>query len=115
MDNKMAINTYLSTVESKKQTSKQNRNRIIDRYGDHLEGYQVGSGIGRMKEKVQGLRSTSKQLQKSHRDVRYSIGNGVAKELIHMTHGHEQWYGIECGNGGLDEQRKAKGGKLGQL
>ena len=20
----------------------------------------------------------------------YSIGNGVAKELIHMTHGHEQ-------------------------
>ena len=23
----------------------------------------------------------------------YSIGNGVAKELIHMTHGHEQWWG----------------------
>ena len=26
-------------------------------------------------------------------DVKYSIGNGAAKELIHMTHGHEQWWG----------------------
>ena len=23
-----------------------------------------------------------------------SIGNGVAKELIPMTHGHEQWWGV---------------------
>ena len=26
-------------------------------------------------------------------NVQYSIGNGVAKELTHMTHGHEQWWG----------------------
>ena len=26
-------------------------------------------------------------------DVKYSIGNGVAEELICMTHGHEQWCG----------------------
>ena len=26
-------------------------------------------------------------------DVKYSIGNGVAKELICMAHGHEQWSG----------------------
>ena len=26
--------------------------------------------------------------------VMYSIGNGLAKELICMTHGHEQWWGI---------------------
>ena len=26
-------------------------------------------------------------------DGRYSIGNGVAKEFIRMTHGHEQWWG----------------------
>ena len=25
--------------------------------------------------------------------MKYSIGNGVAKELICMTHGHEQRYG----------------------
>ena len=25
--------------------------------------------------------------------MKYNIGNGVAKELICMTHGHEQWWG----------------------
>ena len=28
-----------------------------------------------------------------HGDVKYSVGNGGAKELIHMTHGHEQGCG----------------------
>ena len=49
-------------------------------------------GIG---EEAKGLRSTNKQSQNSHSDVKYSIGNGVAKELICMTQGHEQW----CGDG----------------
>ena len=30
MSNKMAINTYLSIIESKKQNNKKNRNRLID-------------------------------------------------------------------------------------
>ena len=46
-----------------------------------------------MCEEVRGLRSTNRQSKKSHRDVKYSIGNGVAKELTHMTRGHEQWWG----------------------
>ena len=46
-----------------------------------------------MGEEVRGLRSANRQLQNSHEDVQYSIGKVVAKELIHMTHGHEQWYG----------------------
>ena len=46
-----------------------------------------------MGEEGRGLRSTDRQLQDSHGDVKCSIGNGVAKELTHMTHGHEQWYG----------------------
>ena len=42
-------------------------------------------------------------------DVQYSIGNGAAKELTRMTHGHEQWQGdylrerecwVERGKGG---------------
>ena len=37
------------------------------------------------------LGSTNRQSQNSHGDVQYSIGNGVAKELIGMDHGHEQW------------------------
>ena len=43
-----------------------------------------------MVEKVRGLRSTNRQLQNSHGDVKYSVGKGVAKELIHMASGHEQ-------------------------
>ena len=46
-----------------------------------------------MGEEVRGLRSTNRKFQDSHRDVKYSTGNGVAKELICMTHGHEQWWG----------------------
>ena len=48
-------------------------------------------------------------------DIKCSIGNGVAKELIHMVHGHEQGYGdclrereVVGGEGG-------KGEKLRQL
>ena len=37
-----------------------------------------------MGEEVSRL-STNTLLQNSHEDVKYSIGNGVAKELIHMT------------------------------
>ena len=57
MNNKMAINSQLSTTESKitGYTNKQNRNRIID----HLGVYQLGEGRERMREKVQGLRSTN--------------------------------------------------------
>ena len=39
------------------------------------------------------LRSTNRYLQKSDEDVKYSIGNRAAKELICMTQGHEQWCG----------------------
>ena len=34
--------------------------------------------------------NTNWELQNSHGDVQYSIASGVAKELIHTTHGHEQ-------------------------
>ena len=38
--------------------------------------------------------STNRQLQNIYGDVKYSIGNGKTKELICMTHGHEQ----RCGD-----------------
>ena len=55
---KMAINSQLSTTESKK-LSKQAEQKQNHRYGDHLEGYQLGGGRAGMGEKVQGLRSTN--------------------------------------------------------
>ena len=44
-------------------------------------------------EKGMNLQHLSKVtiIQNSHGDVKHSIGNGVAKEHISMTHGHEQW------------------------
>ena len=38
-----------------------------------------------------GLRSTNRLSQNGQGNVKYSIGNRVAKELIRMTHGHDQW------------------------
>ena len=37
---------------------------------------------GRMGEEARGL-STNRKLQNSHRDVKYSIGSGAAKEPTH--------------------------------
>ena len=79
MNIKMAINAQLSKQVEQKQNH---------RYGDHLEGYQLGRGTGRIGEKVQGLRSTNRQLQNSLGDVKYGIRNGAAKELIHT---HDPW------------------------
>ena len=53
----------------------------------------MGGAYGGMDEEVRGLRSTNRQLQSSHGDVKCSMGNGVAKELTHMTHGRERWCG----------------------
>ena len=64
-----------------------------------------------MDEEVRGL-STNRQLENSHGDVKDSIRTRVAKELIHMPHGHEQWCGDclrECGVLGGGGQR----GKIG--
>ena len=35
-----------------------------------------------MGKEVRGLRSTTRELQNSHGDVQYGIGNGVPKEVI---------------------------------
>ena len=37
------------------------------------------------------------QIQNRQGEVKNSIGNGEAKELIHMTHGHELRWGIAGG------------------
>ena len=79
MNNKIEINTYQSTIESKK-LSKQRQNHG---YGEHFNGCQMGGGSGGMGKEVRGLRNTTRQLQNNHGDIKYSIGNRVAKELTH--------------------------------
>ena len=81
-----------------------------------MEGYQQEGGGGSIGEKVQGLRSTDLQVQNRQGEVKHSIGNGVAKKLIHMTHGHEQWCGdcLRQWGGAGAGQREAKGGNIGK-
>ena len=58
MNIKKATNSQLSTTESKKnKLSKQAAQEQNHRYGEHLEGYWLGGGRGRMGEMMQGLRS----------------------------------------------------------
>ena len=42
-------------------------------------------------KKVEGLRSTTWELQNSHGNVKNSIGDIVAKEYVCMTQGPGQW------------------------
>ena len=46
MNIKMAINSQLSTTESKNKLSKQAEQKQNHRYGDHLEDYQLGGRKG---------------------------------------------------------------------
>ena len=98
----------------KEKESKQEEQRQNHGYGQCFDGCQMGVGLREMGEEMKGLRSTNKQLQNRHRDVKYHIGNEATKELTHMTHGCEQW----CGDS-LREWRcwveGNKGRKSGQL
>ena len=42
-----------------KKLNKQAEEKQNHRYGDHLEGHQLEGERGKMREKVQGLRSTN--------------------------------------------------------
>ena len=61
---------------------------------------------------MRGLRSTNRQSQNSHGDVKYSIGNGVATEPICVTHGHEQLWG-DCLRESGALGRGGQGGEVG--
>ena len=94
MNNKMAkIHIYQRLNLKSKLSNKKNRDRIMDTESILIVARWEG-GVEGMGEEVRGIRSTNRQLQTSQGEVKYSTGNGVAKELIRMTHGHEQqwWY-----------------------
>ena len=112
MNSKMMKNSQLSTTEPKKQTNKQtkqttqNRNRITETkitwwFINRERGAEWrGKGIGNKKHKW--------QVQNREGEVKNSIGNREAKEVICMTHGHEQRSG-ECRWEGVAGQMGNKG------
>ena len=78
----MATNMYLSTIESKRQT-KQTRTKRESWILRAFSRLPEGRGCGGMGEEVRGFRSTNRQLQNGHGNVKYSVGNGAAKEATH--------------------------------
>ena len=61
-----------------------------------MEGYQQGGGGRRMGGKDTGNKKQNRQAQNSQGEVKNSVGNGEARELICTNHGHE----LKGGNGG---------------
>ena len=65
MKSKMTTKSQLSTIEPKKKTAPQNKNKLSKQLEqeqnhineDHMEDYQQGGGGVRLEEKVQGIRS----------------------------------------------------------
>ena len=87
MNNKMAKIYIYQQLNLKNKLSKQEQ-RQNHGYRERFDGCQMGCGCGGMGEEVRGLRSTNStntQLQNRHGNVKYSVENGVAKELIRMT------------------------------
>ena len=71
-----------------------------------MEGYQWGSGSGRGGGKGTENKQHKWQVENRQGEVKNSIGNVEARELITMTHGHE----LKGENVGA-RQRGIKGGK----
>ena len=93
MNRKMATNSKLSTNEPKNKKQKQTKQ--INRTGTESQKWRshgrllVGREWGEMGEKVQGIKSINGSYKIDRGEVKNSMGNGEAKELICMTHGHE--------------------------
>ena len=86
----MTTNSQLSTTEPKKinNLSKQLEQEQNHRNGDHMEGYQQGRG-GENGGKGTGNKRHKWQVQNRQGEVKKSIENVEAKELIYTTQGHE--------------------------
>ena len=84
MNIKMATNSQLSTTESKKkQTKKTTRTRTESQIWRSFEGLSDVRGKGENGGKGTGIKKHYWKVQNRQGDVKNSIGNGEAKQLIH--------------------------------
>ena len=108
----MTTNSQLLTTTPKNKNKKKNKlNKQQEqnhRNGDHMEGYQQGSGRGRGGEGTEN-KQHKWQVESRQGEAKNNIGNVEAKELICMTHGHELKGGNVCRRG-CAGQRGMKGG-----
>ena len=111
--NSQLLQTEPKNNKNKNKLSKQLEEEQHHRNRDHMEGYQQGGGE---RGKGTGNKKYKWQVQNRQGEVKNSIGNGEAKELICTTHGHElSWENVGRRGWGTG-QREIKGRKkLGQL
>ena len=104
----MTTNSQLSTTEPKKNKNKNKLNKQLEqgqnrRNGDHIEGISRGGG-GERGGKGTENKQHKWQVENRQGEVKNSIGNVEAKELICMTHRHElkggMWVGGVVQGGG---------------
>ena len=112
----MTTNSQLSTTEPKqkqKQNKKQNTKELT-RTGTESQKWRSHGGLpaGRAKGgQGPGNKKHKWQVQNRQGEVKNSMGNREAKELICMTHGHELRWGNASGWGGGTGWRGIKGRK----
>ena len=116
MNIKMATNSQLSTESKKKKKipnklSKQPEQEQNHRYGNHLEGYQLGRGRERMREKVQGLRSIIGRYKIVRVMLRIVLWRSQRTYMYDPGTSTKGIFGAK----GCTGQREAKGEKFGQL
>ena len=97
----MTTNLQLLTTEPKKtKTTKQTTRTGTEsqKWRSH-EGLLAGREWGEVGGKGTGNKKHNWQVQNRQQEDKNSMGNGEAKELICMTHGHELRQGNDGGRG----------------
>ena len=99
MNSKITTNSQHQqlNLKQKQKLSKQLEREHNHRNGDHMEGYQQRQVGGKNAGKDTGNKKHKWQIQNRQGEVKNSMGNGKAKELICMTHGHEIRWGNDGG------------------
>ena len=113
MNSKMTTNLQLSTTELKKQKQAKQTTRTgteSQKQRSH-RGLSEGRGSGEIGGKGTGNKKHKWQIQNRQEEVKNSIGNGEAKELICMTHGHElrwgnYWWEGSAGQKGINGRKQ---------
>ena len=103
MKSKMTTNSQLSTTEPKKQEQTKWTTRIGTVTEMDIAVYQWESRREDNGRKGTGNKKHKWQVQNRQREVKNSIGNGEAKELLCTTRGHELRWG-NAGRGGVQDR-----------
>ena len=115
MNSEMTTNSQLSTTEHpqniQKQTKQTTRTETVSQKWRSYGGISAGRGWGENGGKGTGNQKCNWQAQNRQGEVKDSVGNGEAKELIYTTRGHEIRVGENAGKKSYIGQRGIKGRK----